>query len=127
MHGDVDSEGSGTEGSSPLVVVSPSFGPFARTSMWLMKTIDGQQLIAVPRLHVEQQAAIAIVGGLGLGKLFENCRLVTPDWEDVAGFVGGNWQLWKTSRSELLNVGFVRGQTSFNIEYAVRGITKLLT
>jgi hypothetical protein len=127
MRGDVGSEAGRSDGPGPLVVVSPTFGTFARTSLWVRQTVEGQELIAIPRLHVEQQAAIAIAGGQGLGKVFKDCRIVTPEWEDIAGFVGGSWQLWKTARSELLGVGFVRGNYNFDIERAVRGITKLLT
>lgn len=127
MCGGLGAEDSSAGGASRLVVVAPLLGPIARTNFWIRHVVDGQELIAIPRLHVEQHAALAITSGVGLGKLFKDCRIVSPEWEDIAGFVGGNWQLWKTSRSELLNVGFVKGSYSFNIELAVRGIKNLLT
>lgn len=126
MPSDVESEASTSEGPGPLVVVSPRLGSIARTALWVRHKVEGQELIAIPRLHVEQHAAIAISAGMGLGVLFKDCTIITPEWEAPVGFVGGSWQLWKTARSELLNVGFVKDSHTFNIEKAVRGLAKLL-
>lgn len=125
MRGDVAPEAGACEGAGTLVVVTDA-GPIARTSLWLRREVEGQELIAIPKLHVEHEASLRIMTGTGLGLLFAGCRLVTADWEDVAGFVGGTWMFWRTSRPELHTVGFVKGQPKFDIEKAVRGTVKLL-
>ncbi len=125
MRGDVGAEEAAADGPGTLVVVTPA-GNIARTSMWIRQEVEGQELIAIPRLHIEHEASLAITAGMGLGLLFQGSRLVTPDWEDVAGFVGGTWMMWRTGRPELLKAGFVKGKPKFDIEKAVRGIVKLL-
>lgn len=126
MRGDVGTEEAAADGARTLVVVTPA-GTIARTSMWVRQEIEGQELIAIPRLHIEHEAALAITAGLGLGLLFNDSRLITAEWEDVAGFIGGTWMMWRTGRPELVKAGFVKGLPKFDIERAVRGISKLLT
>lgn len=126
MHGGKPPEGSAPEVSGSLVVLSDKLGPIARAQTWLRAEIDGQLLIAVPKLRVEHIPAMMISGGMGLGALFSNIKLRTNDWEDTAGFVGGAWTMWRLGTSELHGVGFVRGQPTFNVETAVKGITSML-
>lgn len=126
VQGDESAEGAAAEATGTLVVLSPKYGPIAKATMWLVQTLEGQKLLAVPVLRVEHHAALLISGGMGLGELFHNCRLVAPDWDEPAGFVGGSWQLWKASKPELQQSGFVVGSHEFNIERAVRGLRKLL-
>lgn len=126
MRGDVGTGQAAAEGARTLGVVTPAHGRIARTSMWLRQTMEGQDLIAIPRLHVSQEAGMAIAAGTGLVVLFHQSRLVTDEWEDEAGFVGGTWMMWRTGRPELLKAGFVLGSPKFDIERAVRGVTKML-
>jgi hypothetical protein len=124
--GERDAGEAGSDGT--LVVLSPVFGPFARTKLWVKKKVEGYDLLAVPRLHIEQHAAIQIVGGLSPAKLFENIEIITPHWsEKIVGYIGGQWMFYKLARSEFSGVGFVLGEPKFEIERAVRGITKILT
>ncbi len=125
VRGDDEARHPAAAGAGTLVVLTPERGQVARTSNWIRGVVEGQELIAIPRLHVEHEAALAIVAGRGLGEVFLEARIQTPEWEDIAGFVGGSWQLWKTSRPELTVVGFVRGMHKFDIERAVRGLKKL--
>ncbi len=125
MQSDEQAEGS-RRGSGTLGVLS-SLGQIAKATTWITATVHGQRLIAIPTLRVEHEPALMIAGGMGLGLVFNECRLVTPDWEDIAGFVGGSWMLWKLGKSELHGAGFVLGTTKFDIEHAVRGIKNLLT
>lgn len=125
MRGDVSAEGPSSQGTRTLVVVTDA-GPIAHTGLWIRREVEGQDLIAIPRLRVGHEPSLRICTGTGLGLLFADCRLITSEWEDVAGFVGGAWMLWRTGQSDLVNVGFVKGKPKFDIERAVRGITKLL-
>jgi len=110
-----------------LVVLSSELGPIAHTTCWVRGSLEGYDLLAIPRLHVEQHAVIRIVAGVSPAKLFAGCRVITPDWDDVVGYVGGTWMFFKAARSEFTQVGFVVGEENFDIERAVRGVTKLLT
>lgn len=127
VRGDDGSEAAGSSWTRTLGVLTPERGQIARTSNWIEGVAEGLELIAIPRLHVEHEAALAIVAGRGLADVFQASRLRTPEWEDDAGFIGGAWQLWRTTRPELTVVGFVRGAHNFDIERAVRGLKKLLT
>jgi hypothetical protein len=117
-----------TEPCGTLVVLTKDLGPIARTKLWLVEQAEGYRLLVVPRLHVEQHAALLLLSGRSPAKLFEGCELITPHWsEKIVGYVGGQWMLYKTSRSEFSGVGFVLGNSEFNIERAVRGVSRLLT
>lgn len=126
MPSDEQAEGAATPGQGSLVVLSV-LGPIAKATIWIKGIHAGQRLVVVPVLRVEQGASLMIAGGVGLGLVFNECRLVTPEWEEVAGFIGGSWMLWKTGKAELHGAGFVLGATKFDIEHAVRGVKKLLT
>lgn len=126
MPSDEQAEATARPRPGTLVVLS-ALGPIAKATVWLKDTYNGQRIIAVPALRVEHEASLMIAGGLGLGLVFNECRLVTDEWEEVAGFVGGSWMLWKTGKAELHDAGFVLGATKFDIEHAVRGVRKLLT
>lgn len=125
VQGDEQAEGSSRPNPGTLVVLS-GLGPIAKATNWIKASVEGQRLIAVPALRVEHQAALMISGGMGLGLVFNECRLVAHEWAEPAGFVGGSWVLWRLGKSELHGAGFVLGATKFDIERAVRGLRKLL-
>lgn len=126
VHGGESSEAGQARGAGLLVVLSEKLGTIARTNLWLRNELEGQRLIAVPKLRVEHVPAMMIAGGTGLGVVFGNIRLQTADWEEASGFVGGAWKMWRLGAPELHNVGFVLGEPTFNVEKAVRGITSML-
>lgn len=68
-----------------------------------------------------------LAGGMPFLEIFKDCRASTRNWDDIVGFVGGSWQLWKNGAPELRNVGLVRGSYTFDIGAAVRGVKDLLT
>jgi hypothetical protein len=126
MRGDERTEAASAQASRALVVLSPEFGPIAKATTWLLEEREGQRLIAVPQLRVEQAAAFRIITGTGLAQIFQGCILKTAEWEEAAGFVGGAWQLWNRSMPDLANSGFVLGTQNFDIEKAVRGLSIML-
>lgn len=126
MRGDERTEEAPAQGSRALVVLSPELGQIAKATTWVLEEREGQRLIAVPSLRVEQVAAFHIITGTGLAQLFKDCKLKTSEWEEEAGFVGGAWQLWKMGMPDLKNSGFVLGTQNFNIEAAVRGLSIML-
>jgi len=126
MRGDDRTEAPPGEGPRTLGVVTPALGLIAQTSLWVRQEVEGQELIAIPVLRMKHEAALAITAGTGLGLLFKGCSLVTDDWAEEAGFVGGTWMMWRTGRPELVQAGFVKGAPKFDIERAVRGLAKLL-
>lgn len=113
------------EDPGTLVVLSAG-EVIAKATVWVRAVSEGQTLVAVPRLRLEQLPAMYIVAGRALPEVLHDCKLVTPHWEAPASFVGGSWVLWRTGRPFLEGVGFVIGN-SFNIEHALRGLKKLLT
>lgn len=125
MRGDDSSEAAAPEGARTLGVVTPSLGLIAQTSLWIRKEVEGQELIAIPCLRVKHEAALAITAGTGLGLLFKGSHIVTDDWTEEAGFIGGTWMMWRTGRPEFLQAGFVKGAAKFDIERAVRGLSRL--
>lgn len=119
-------EGQQASHTSRLVVLSPRLGPLGYTGLWFRGYVEGQRLIAIPRLYMEHVPSMMIAGGQGLGLIFLESSVSTKLWDEPAGFVGGSWKLWRTSRPELHGVGFVLGEPKFDIEKAVRGVAKLL-
>lgn len=127
MHGGIGAEGGATPGAGSLVVLSEKLGPIARATLWLRGETEGQRLVVVPHLHIEHVPAMIIAGGTGLGVVFGNIKLMAPEWEEPAAFVGGAWKMWKLGRPELHGAGFVLGGPKFDIEKAVRGCAKFLS
>jgi len=126
MRGDNGSPDSSAQGPGALVVLSPEHGQIAKATTWLVQEHEGQRLVAIPQLRVEQQASLRIITGTGLSQIFKDCTLKTAEWEEEAGFVGGSWQLWRRSMPDLAKSGFVLGTQNFNIERAVRGLSIML-
>lgn len=109
-----------------LVVLTPALGEVAATTSWIRGDVEGLRLVVIPVLRVMHIPAMMIAGGTGLGPIFKDSSLQMPTGVEIAGFVGGAWKLWKTGQPELHGVGFVLGEPMFDIERAVRGVTKLL-
>lgn len=126
MHSGEPAEAVPTRGAGSLVVLSEKLGPIARATLWLRGETEGQRLVVVPELRIEHMPAMMIAGGQGLGLIFGNIKLMSPEWEEPAGFVGGAWKMWKLGRPEIHGAGFVLGQPVFNIEKAVRGCARFL-
>lgn len=125
--GGVGAEEGTPEAAGALVVLTSGFGVTARTSTWICGKVEGLELVAIPRLHIEHEAALALTTGRGLADIFQETTLRAPGWEDIGAIIGGSWQIWRTSRPELTVAGFVRGTREVDIERAVRGLRKLLT
>ena len=123
MQSDEQAGSSGSHAQGSLGILSDRFGLIARAYSW--RTQDN--LVAIPVLRLEQEVTILMAHGVSASEIFHAARLQASAWEDIAGYVGGSWQLWRNGRPELHVVGFVRGSYTFDVGAAVKGMKELLT